>query len=55
VEALNAVLPYLFQNGGLREIIADIEPRNAASICLLKKVGFQEYDFKERTMETGSE
>ena len=39
-ETLQLVLPYLFQEYGLRRIEADVDPRNRASCRLLEKLGF---------------
>ncbi len=50
-EALKAVIPYFFRDRGMVEITADVDPRNAASIGLLQKLGFVAYDFKEKTYE----
>lgn len=52
-EALRAVIPYFFKERGMSEITADTDPRNVASIGLLKKVGFEVFDFKEKTYEIG--
>lgn len=54
-EALRAVIPYFFQEQHMTEVTADTDPRNAASIALLQKLGFVIYDFKERTWKVGEE
>lgn len=54
-EALRAVIPYFFQEVGMSEITADTDPRNAASIGLLQKLGFVVFDFKEKTWQIGAE
>ncbi|KAI4191175.1 MAG: hypothetical protein L6R41_000312 [Letrouitia leprolyta] len=36
----------------LQEIVADVDPRNNASVGLLKKFGFKETGYRERTFET---
>ena len=54
-EALQVVLSYLFNDKGFAQLTADIDPRNAASRKLLNKVGFEEYDFKEKTVEINGE
>ena len=54
-EALNAILPYLFGEKGLKELMADIDPRNQASRGILEKMGFEECEYKERTAEIGGE
>ena len=48
-EALRAMLPYLFQERALHEIMADVDPRNVASLGVLEKFGFEVYARKERT------
>jgi RimJ/RimL family protein N-acetyltransferase len=53
-EALTAALDYSFEVMNLRRIEADIDPRNAASIAVLKKLGFQrEGLLKERWLVEG--
>ncbi|KAL8344986.1 hypothetical protein RB601_005155 [Gaeumannomyces tritici] len=58
-EALKLVLDHLFAGHGDvgREqlIVADVDPRNAASLALLKKLGFEEYDFREKTFQVGGQ
>lgn len=54
-EALRGILRYLFDQGGFGRITADTDPRNKKSIGLLKKLGFEEYDFRERTLQVGDE
>lgn len=54
-EGLNAVLPYLFEQRGFDEIVADIDPRNEGSKALLERVGFVEEKFEERSMQVGDE
>jgi [ribosomal protein S5]-alanine N-acetyltransferase len=54
-EALELISNHLFEKKGLILITADTDPRNAASIGLLKAVGFEEYEFKERTFQIGDE
>jgi RimJ/RimL family protein N-acetyltransferase len=41
-EALNALLEYAFNTLDLRRIEADVDPRNAASIRTLERLGFQQ-------------
>ena len=50
-EALQAVLPHVWDQG-VEKIIADVDPRNDASIGLLEKFGFAVYARKEKTIET---
>jgi [ribosomal protein S5]-alanine N-acetyltransferase len=55
LEALRAVLPRLFDELGFEELVADIDPRNRASEKLLKRVGFQDDRYEEKTMQVGDE
>ncbi|WP_019955214.1 GNAT family N-acetyltransferase [Yoonia vestfoldensis] len=41
-EAMRAIIPYLFATTGLLQLTADVDPGNAASIGLLKRLGFCE-------------
>lgn len=53
-EALAAIFGYAFEVMGLRRIEADIDPRNAASIASLERLGFQrEGLLKERWLVNG--
>jgi RimJ/RimL family protein N-acetyltransferase len=52
-EALAAVLPLFFEEPGIQKIVADVDPRNEASIGVLKKFGFVEAGRRERTLEVG--
>ncbi len=53
-EALTAVLDYGFEVLSLRRVEADIDPRNAASVASLGKLGFQrEGLLKERWLVNG--
>ncbi len=54
-EALSSILPYLFKEENFEALTADIDPRNAASRRILEKMGFVEYEYKERTAEIGGE
>lgn len=54
-ESLRAVLGYFFSEREMLEIVADVDPRNASSMALLQKLGFEVYDFKERTFQLGEE
>lgn len=53
LEALNGILTYLFRYRDIGYITSDVDPRNVASINMLKKVGFEQYAFKEKSMEIG--
>ena len=44
-EALNALVSHAFEVMDLRRLEADVDPRNAASIRLLEKLGFQREGF----------
>ena len=41
-EAMNAIIPYLFDVSDHAQLTADADPRNAASVGILKSLGFQE-------------
>lgn len=41
-EAMNAIIPYLFEITDHTHLTADADPRNAASVGILKSLGFQE-------------
>ena len=45
-EALAAFLDYMFQGRGVESLTADVDPRNAASLRLLKARGFVETGYK---------
>ena len=50
-EALGGILPYLFNERELKSISADVDPRNEASIGILKSFGFEVERLEEKTME----
>jgi ribosomal-protein-alanine N-acetyltransferase len=53
-ETLQALLAYAFHELGLHRIEADVEPRNAASIKLLRRLGFREEGYlRERWLVNG--
>jgi len=52
-EALRAATAHVFAGHAIPEIIADVDPRNAASLALLAKLGFQETGRAEHTMQIG--
>jgi [ribosomal protein S5]-alanine N-acetyltransferase len=54
-EAMSAIIPYLFGRHPVERLEADVDPRNAASIRLLQKLGFRETGRKARTWEIGGE
>jgi ribosomal-protein-alanine N-acetyltransferase len=41
-EAMQAIIPYLFETTDLPLLTADVDPRNEASVGLLKALGFHE-------------
>ncbi|KAL8706253.1 MAG: hypothetical protein Q9201_000690 [Fulgogasparrea decipioides] len=54
-EAMSSFLPGLWDNEEMKdtkEIVADVYPRNAACIGLLKKFGFRETGYRDKTYET---
>lgn len=53
-EALQALLTYAFEEMKLRRLEADVDPRNAASIKTLERLGFQREGFlRERWCVSG--
>ena len=54
-EAMTAVIAHLFATRGLEEIIADVDPRNTASIGLLLRLGFVETHRAKGTWQVGDE
>ncbi|MBD3665480.1 GNAT family N-acetyltransferase [Sulfitobacter aestuariivivens] len=54
-EALRALIRHGFTDLGLARIIADVDPRNAASIGLLTKMGFAETGRASATIRLGDE
>ncbi len=48
-EAMEAVIPHIFATSEVAELTADVDPRNAASLGLLRKLGFRETGRAERT------
>lgn len=53
-EALSALIEYLWsgKGGDLHKLTADVDPRNSASIGVLKKLGFKETGYGEKTILT---
>lgn len=53
-EAFSALLEYLWSGTGgeVRRLMADVDPRNDSSLRILKRFGFRETGFKEKTFET---
>jgi ribosomal-protein-alanine N-acetyltransferase len=55
-EAMGAIIPYLFDTTETEQLIADADPRNAASVAALKSLGFEETQRDEETCcDDGSE
>ncbi len=54
-EAVSAVLDHGFRERGLQEVVADVDPNNAASIGLLTKLGFVETRREARTLQIGED
>lgn len=50
-EAMAAIIPHLFATHGMDRLVAEADPRNAASLGLLAKLGFVETHRAERTMQ----
>jgi [ribosomal protein S5]-alanine N-acetyltransferase len=50
-EAMEAVIGHLFRHHDLSKITAEADPRNAASLGLLTRLGFRETHRAERTMQ----
>lgn len=48
-EAMNAIIPYLFEVTDHARLTADADPRNEASVGLLKSLGFEETHRADRT------
>lgn len=54
-EALQALLAYAFGELGLHRIEADVDPRNAASIRTLERLGFQREGYLRERWQVGGE
>lgn len=52
-EAVGAVIKVLFEHHPIEAITADVDPRNEASLALLKGLGFHETGRAERTFKLG--
>lgn len=55
MEAATAFIAYAFATYAMDAITADVDPRNAASLTLLRKLGFVETGRAERTFLVGDE
>jgi RimJ/RimL family protein N-acetyltransferase len=54
-EALAAVIEHVFERRAIQEITADVDPRNEASLRLLRRLGFGKTGTASRTYFTGGE
>ncbi len=54
-EAVEAVIAYAFRHFPIPSLLADVDPRNAASLGLLARLGFVETGRAERTYQIGDE
>lgn len=54
-EASRAFIEYAFRNTAATELLADVDPRNAASLRVLDRLGFKETGRAERTFLLGEE
>jgi ribosomal-protein-alanine N-acetyltransferase len=54
-EALEAVIPHIFATRPVDALIADVDPRNQASLGLLKRLGFQETGRAKGTWTLGDQ
>lgn len=54
-EAVMAVIPQIFARFPLDALTADVDPRNAASLRLLARLGVTETHRAERTVQLGQE
>lgn len=52
-EALSAVIPHVFQARSVDRLTAEVDPRNAASLGLLRRLGFRETGRASRTIQVG--
>lgn len=54
-EALEAVIPFVFERLPVDKLVADVDPRNEASLRVLGKLGFVEVGRKAKTFLLGDE
>ena len=54
-EALSAAIPHAFDALPMDKIVADVDPRNSASLALLTRLGFRETGRAARTLQVGDE
>jgi RimJ/RimL family protein N-acetyltransferase len=55
VEAMTAVISHLFTHHAMPHLVAEADPRNAASLGLLTRLGFVETHRAQNTMQWGDE
>ena len=55
LEALDVIIPHVFEALALDRLTADVDPRNGRSLKLLERLGFQETGRAERTIQVGQE
>ncbi|HYD13628.1 MAG TPA: GNAT family N-acetyltransferase [Allosphingosinicella sp.] len=54
-EAMTAVIAHIFATNDLEKLVADVDPRNRASIGLLTRLGFSETHRARGTWQVGGE
>ncbi|MDJ0637865.1 MAG: GNAT family N-acetyltransferase [Paracoccaceae bacterium] len=54
-EALRAAIPHVFESLPIDKLVADVDPRNSASLRLLERLGFTVTGRAERTIQVGDE
>jgi RimJ/RimL family protein N-acetyltransferase len=54
-EALEAIIPRMFETHPIDAIVAEVDPRNGASLGLLARLGFAETGRAARTLKVGEE
>ena len=54
-EALDAVIPHVFDTLPIDRLVADVDPRNVASRAILARLGFRETGRASRTIQVGDE
>jgi ribosomal-protein-alanine N-acetyltransferase len=54
-EALRQAIAFAFSDLGLHRVEANIQPGNAGSIALVKKLGFRQEGFSERYLKIGGQ
>jgi RimJ/RimL family protein N-acetyltransferase len=54
-EALSAIIPHAFATLAMDRLMADVDPRNDASLRLLARLGFRETGRASRTLRVGDD